>query len=203
MKKLLSVLALMTLLPLGYSLAHSMPNRVLSTTTSAQSLSAPSNSIQLKHSQLKNQPKSTMHTSDLRFTVIDFGHTPLHEGFTPQPRALVFQDQTAWASFWQSSDRLDINLQKTAAPVVDFTNQTIIGVTAGSHRTGGYGIQIDRIEKVQRAGGDRWLLHYSEIVPAETCPVTQAPTTPVGFISIPKSTLAIELQGKQVTEACR
>ena len=92
MKQLLPVLALMTLLPLGYSLAYSMPNRVLSTTTPAQSLSASSNATLLKHSQLKNQPKSTMHTSDLRFTVIDFGHTPLHEGFTPQPRALVFQD---------------------------------------------------------------------------------------------------------------
>ena len=203
MKKHLPVLALMPLLSIGYFVAYSMSDPVLPTTTAAQSVSALSNSALVKPSRFKNQPKTTMHTSDLHFTVIDFGHTPLHEGFTPQPRALVFQDQTAWASFWQSSDRLDINLQKPTAPVVDFANQTIIGVTAGSHRTGGYGIQIERIEKVQRAGGDRWLLHYIETVPADTCPVTQAPTTSVVFISIPKSTLAIDLQGNQVIEACR
>lgn len=148
-------------------------------------------------------PNSRPMNSPISFKVLNFGYTPLDEGFHPQPKALVFQDQKSWAAFWQTSQRLDANLQTPAAPKVDFSKQTIIGVTPGSRRTGGYSMKVDRVELKKAQGGDRLLIHYSESTPGQGCMVTQATTTPYMFIAIPKSTLPVELQGRQVASACR
>ncbi len=140
--------------------------------------------------------------SPIPFQVLNFGYTPLEEGFHPQPKALVFQDQKSWAAFWKTSQRLDANLQTPAAPKVDFSKQTIIGVTPGSRRTGGYSMTIDRVELKKTKAGDRILIHYSESTPGQGCMVTQATTTPSVFISIPKSNLPVDLQGRRFASVC-
>ncbi len=135
--------------------------------------------------------------SSIRFKVLNFGPTPLEEGYEPKPKIFVFQNQEEWTQFWQRSRRLDANLQKPASPKVDFTHRTVIGLTSGSHPTGGYRVRVDRIELNKRSEGDRWIVHYSEIAPGKSCSVTQEPSTPTVFISTPKSTLPIDLKGQK------
>jgi hypothetical protein len=138
----------------------------------------------------------------ISFKVLNFGPTPLEEGYEPKPRVFVFQDQESWTKFWQRTTRLDANLQKPAAPKVDFTHQTIIGLTSGSQRTGGYSVRVEGIELIQGEGGDRWLIHYSELTPDKSCLVTQEPSTPTVFVSIPKSPLPVELKGQRIPSSC-
>ncbi|MGA7934583.1 MAG: protease complex subunit PrcB family protein [Kovacikia sp.] len=146
--------------------------------------------------------KAPSMNSSIRFKVLNFGSTPLEEGYEPKSRVFIFQDQESWAKFWQRTTKLDANLQKAPAPKVDFTHQTIIGLTAGSHRTGGYSLRVDWVELSKDAAGDRWLIHYSEIAPGKNCLVTQEPSTPTVFISIQKSPLPVELKGQHLTSTC-
>jgi hypothetical protein len=143
----------------------------------------------------------SMHSST-RFQVLDFGPTPLEERFEPKPNVFVFQDQETWGKFWQRTTRLDANLQKPPAPTVDFTHQTIIGLTTGSHATGGYSVQVDGLELSKGSEGDRWIVHYSEIVPDKNCLVTQQPSTPTVFIAMQKTLLPIEFKGQQIDSTC-
>jgi hypothetical protein len=140
--------------------------------------------------------------SPITFNVLPFGYTPLQEGFHPHPKALVFQDQQAWAAFWKTSHRLDANLQPPAPPKLDFTHQTVIGITSGSRQTGGYSITVDQVELKHQQDGNRLLIHYIESTPGNGCLVTEATTTPSVFIAISKSTVPVELKGQQVVSAC-
>ncbi|WOD40810.1 protease complex subunit PrcB family protein [Nodosilinea sp. E11] len=140
-------------------------------------------------------------TSNIPFQILDFGQTPLEERFVPEPQAFVFSSTSDWKDFWQSSTVLDLNLQKPPAPSVDFQQQTIVGITSGSRTTGGYGIHIDRIEP--NLQGNRWIIHYTESVPAHNCVLTQEPTTPSVFITVKPPVPPLELQGQTiVNESC-
>jgi PrcB C-terminal len=176
------------LLCVGCTAARSAPSAVKST-PDAIARPAPSN-------------PSPMTPHSIPIQILDFGQTPLHESFTSEPQVVIFQDSAAWAKFWQRSKRLDLNLQKPPAPPFNFANQTMIGLTVGSHATGGYSLRVERIEKVKRATGEVWVIHYHETAPGQDCLVTQAPTTPVVFVTVPKFTGPVELQGKSVVVAC-
>ncbi|UBF23797.1 protease complex subunit PrcB family protein [Kovacikia minuta CCNUW1] len=168
---------------------------------SLYSTTQPSSDSPLAFQSSSSYKVVTMNSS-IRFKVLNFGSTPLEEGFEPNPKAFVYQDQESWTKFWQRTTRLDANLQKPPAPKVDFTHQTIIGLTSGSQRTGGYSVRVDGVELKQGEGGDRWVIHYSEIAPDKSCLVTQEPSTPTVFVSIPKSPLPVELKGQRVTSSC-
>jgi hypothetical protein len=137
-------------------------------------------------------------TLTIPFQTIDMGYTPLHEQFSPQPQVFIFTNRATWEQFWQSIRILDLNLQKPPAPQFDFERRTLIGVTSGSRSTGGYALQVDKIEVV----GDSWVLHYTELVPGRNCLVTTAPTTPSAFIAVEVPVLPIKLQGKTVSRDC-
>ena len=144
-------------------------------------------------------PKETL---TIPFQRIDMGYTPLDEQFSPQPQVFIFTNDATWKEFWQSIRLLDLNLQKPPAPQFDFERRTLIGVTSGSRSTGGYAVQVDKIEVATSAKGDSWILHYTELVPGRNCLVTQSPTTPSAFIAVEVPVLPIKLQGKTVSRDC-
>ena len=140
-------------------------------------------------------------SSKIPFQVLDFGQTPLEQKFVSGPQVFIFSNNLAWESFWESSTELDLTLQKPAAPRIDFEQQTVVGITAGSHATGGYDLRIDRIEPDTQ--GNRWIVHYTESAPAQNCLLTQAPTTPSVFITVNPPVPTLELQGQTViNESC-
>jgi hypothetical protein len=140
-------------------------------------------------------PKETL---TIPFQTIDMGYSPLEGQFSPQPQVFIFTNHATWQQFWQSIKILDLNLQKPPAPQFDFERRALIGVTSGSRSTGGYALQVDKIEVV----GDSWVLHYTELVPGRNCLVTQSPTTPTAFIAVEVPVLPIKLQGKTVSRDC-
>lgn len=95
-----------------------------------------------------------------------------------------------------------MNLQKRPAPDVNFDRQMVIALTPGSRPTGGFSVRIDRIEPVQNQQGNQWVIHYSEIIPAQNCLLTQQPTTPVVFVLTEKSNVTVELKGQKITSTC-
>ncbi|MDJ0696987.1 MAG: protease complex subunit PrcB family protein [Mastigocoleus sp. MO_188.B34] len=139
----------------------------------------------------------------IKFKVINFGYSPLEENFEPDPKVLVFRDKKTWSKFWNTISILDLNLQKPPVPKFNFEEKMIIGLTSGSKTTGGYKIRINKIESFQEKQGRRWIIHYTEIRPDESCILTQKPTTPNIFISTDKSDIySIDLQGKKMIYSC-
>lgn len=144
---------------------------------------------------------STMNTS-IPFQVLRVGSNPLSQRMDTQPQVLVFQNQQDWAKFWSRSSSLDLNLQKPTAPTVDFSQHQVIALTSGTHPTGGFSIQIDRIEKLVTSQREEWVIHYTEKIPGSDCFVTQQTTTPTIFVSTKPTNATIRVQGKTITNAC-
>lgn len=149
-----------------------------------------------------HSPALTM-TTPIPFQVLDLGPTPLERQFVPRPQVLVFTDSRSWQRFWQRSRVFDLNLQRPAAPPINFRRQAVVGFTIGSRPTGGYGLRIDRLESVTDNQGTYWRLHYTESVPGPNCLVTQALTTPTVFIAVPPPVPQIQLQGRTVVVPCQ
>ena len=59
-------------------------------------------------------------------------------------------------------------------PVVDFTQDVVVVVGLGRQRSGGYSVQIDRVE--QR--GDALVVHARAVAPGRGCIVSSAMTSP-------------------------
>ncbi|WNN90005.1 protease complex subunit PrcB family protein [Gloeocapsopsis dulcis] len=141
--------------------------------------------------------------NSIDFELIDVGYNPLTAGFEPEPKIIVFRNQQEWKNFWSSFSFLDVNLneQKFPVPAVNFEQKMVIGLTSGSRSTGGYSVQIDRIEQVQTPT-PQWLIHYTEIIPGENCIVTQQPTTPTVFILTKNTSAGIQLSKQKLTSRC-
>lgn len=165
----------------------------------SQALSSPSRSLP---SQSRPSLQAPTMNKSVKFESLDVGHSPLEEGFQPEPKAIVFRNQQEWAKFWASSSFLDMNLQKRPAPAVNFDKQMVIALTSGSRPTGGFSVRVDRIAPVQNQLGNRWVIHYSEIIPDKNCLLTQQPTTPAVFVLTEKSNVTVELRGQKITSTC-
>lgn len=133
-------------------------------------------------------------SQSIQFQVLATDYTPLADRQVPAPQVLVFRDLPAWTQFWQSSTRRDLNFQPYPAPAVDFTTHMVVGVTAGSHPTGGYSLKVNQIEAVSSAAGDRWVVHYTEQTPDPQALLTQQPTTPAVLLLTPRSQAVVKLQ---------
>ncbi|AFY57427.1 hypothetical protein Riv7116_5022 [Rivularia sp. PCC 7116] len=139
----------------------------------------------------------------IKFEVVDIGANPLEESFEPDSKVLVFRDKRKWSKFWNTTSTLDLNLQKPEAPKFNFDKQMIIGLTSGSKSTGGYRVIIDKIESIQGKQDKRWIIHYTETIPDDSCILTQKPTTPSIFIVTDKSGISkIDLKGKKMVYSC-
>lgn len=154
-----------------------------------QSLPSPTPSLP---QQVVRQPSQG---NGVKFTILKVGANPLQQGFQPQPQAFVFRNQPAWTKFWQNNP--------VPAPSVNFTREMVIAVTTGSRPTGGYSVQIDRIERSSPSPQNKgWVIHYTETTPAQNCVVIQQATTPTAFVLTQNSNALVTLQGKKTTRNC-
>ena len=72
-------------------------------------------------------------------------------------------------------------------PRVDFAKHMVVGVFLGSRPTGGYSAEIVSVE----ATGGEIVVTYRETQPARDAMLTQALTSPVHLVSIPKQQGAV------------
>lgn len=62
-----------------------------------------------------------------------------------EPKQIVVTNQTQWAEIWQKHNVR--NEPKTPPPEIDFSKQSILFISLGQKRTGGYGVEINDIQK--------------------------------------------------------
>ncbi|HEY9749196.1 MAG TPA: protease complex subunit PrcB family protein [Allocoleopsis sp.] len=181
------------------AIAPSSPTPVASSETTPPIHSITGNSA---NSAIDPAGKTPAMGTSIPFQVLRVGSSPLSQSMNPKPQVLVFQNQQDWAKFWSRSSSLDLNLQKRAAPTIDFSRQQVIGLSTGSQVTGGFSIQIDRIEQLATSQGEEWVIHYTEKAPGSDCLVTQSSTTPTIFVLTEPTHTRIRLQGKTVNYSC-
>jgi hypothetical protein len=157
----------------------------------------------LLSSQLILTPQTNNMDNSVDFELLDVDYNPLVAEFQPKPKVVVFRNQQEWDKFWSGFSFLDVNLNEQQFPVppVNFEQKMVIGLTIGSRPKGGYGIQIERIEKLQ-APTPQWLIHYTEVMPDENCTVTQQPTTPAIFILTINTKVDLQLSKQKLTSKC-
>lgn len=96
------------------------------------------------------------------------------QGPFPDRGFQVIQRQEAWLALWAPS----------AAPVVDFTQQTVLVALMGRQPTAGYNITIDDV----RATGQRIVAYVDEVRPAAGTQVAQVVSYPYHMVVVPKLT---------------
>lgn len=98
------------------------------------------------------------------------------------PLTAIVRDQITWNKLWIDTFGGDV-----AAPPVDFTRNMAIAVYAGQKPTGGYGVTIATVERLN----DRLVVDYRLRSPLPGQVVTQALTAPYAIAIVPTSPLPV------------
>lgn len=102
-----------------------------------------------------------------------------------QPRQVVVRDAGEWDTLWREHAGPD-----SPAPVVDFGSQMVVGVFLGSRNTGGYAVEIT---KVEQAGG-AIVVHYTETKPERGMVLAQVITSPFHLVKVPRADGAVQFE---------
>jgi hypothetical protein len=116
-------------------------------------------------------------------TLLDIPFETLDRGTTSAIRErtyVVARSADEVAALWRA--------HRGVAPPAGVAGRTVIAVFAGERRTGGYQIDVDRVE----ARGDRVRVHLRETVPPPGTLVTQSLTYPYHIVAIAPTNLAVE-----------
>lgn len=93
---------------------------------------------------------------------------------------LAIRTPEEWQQLWQ---RHSTTLAPPPAmPVIDFSREMVIAVFLGSRRTGGFGIEILRVERK----GEKLQVFYREVSPPVGAMVPQVLTQPYHMIQLPR-----------------
>jgi hypothetical protein len=103
-----------------------------------------------------------------------------------EARQEVIRNATAWETFWNQHSASAGSAEKI--PAVDFAKETVIAVTMGIKRTGGYTIEIVRVE----LAGKSLKIFVKQTSPPPGSLSIQALTAPFHFAAVPKSDLKPE-----------
>ena len=98
-----------------------------------------------------------------------------------EPAEEVIKDQAAWAKAWAKHAAKP----NETAPEIDFSKQMVVLVALGRKNTGGYSVQISKIEPV----GDRLQISVVRTTPAPGAMTIQALTAPFHMVVVAKSDL--------------
>jgi len=98
----------------------------------------------------------------------------------------VITDKKAWEQFWSKHSRL--TRPAALPPEVDFAKEMVIAVTLGIKRTGGYAVEITRVQ----ATGKILKIMVKQSSPPPGAMTIQALTAPFHFIAVHKSGLKPE-----------
>lgn len=97
-----------------------------------------------------------------------------------EAKQIVITNQTQWAEVWQKHNLR--NEPKRPAPEIDFKKQTVLFVTLGQKRTGGYSIDI--VDVSPKDGKTEVLLRTGAPKPGSMS--LQALTAPFAIVAVPK-----------------
>ena len=111
-------------------------------------------------------------------------------------RRLVVRDAARWAELWNELTALQ--QPRPPIPTIDFSRETIIFASMGLRGTGGYSIQIPR---VQEAGGALYA-SVREVRPGPACIVTQAETAPVVAVRVRQHSGEVLFVEESETRSC-
>jgi len=81
----------------------------------------------------------------------------------------------------------------------DFSKETLIAVFMGEKRTGGYKIEVSKIE---REGGEV-VVYVDNIVPSKTCIVTQQITSPFQIVKVREKLKDVRFVENVITAECQ
>jgi len=102
------------------------------------------------------------------------------------PRQEVIRDAAAWGKVWKQHSASAGSVEKI--PAVDFAKEMVIAVTMGIKRTGGYMIEIARVEPTEKS----LKIFVKRTSPPPGSLSIQVLTAPFHFVAVPKSDLKPE-----------
>jgi VWFA-related protein len=91
---------------------------------------------------------------------------------------IVARTQGEWEAIWRR------HAAGRPVPAVDFSRDMVVGVFLGSRPSGGFGVQITRIERV----GDALVVTWAEQTPAPGQTAAQVMTAPSNLVTVPRHT---------------
>jgi hypothetical protein len=102
-------------------------------------------------------------------------------------RVLVVRTSADWEELWREHTSAQVGT--APAPQVDFATRMVVGVVLDTCPTGGYSVEIRRVER--RDGSVRVVAHRT--APDPNSARTMVLTKPLHFVSIERSDAPIEL----------
>jgi hypothetical protein len=93
-----------------------------------------------------------------------------------EARSVVARNQDEWAAAWRA------HAPARPLPAIDWSKEIVVGVFAGSRRTGGYRVEIIGY----RAEDGRTIVGYRETAPARGALTAQVITSPYAIAAIPR-----------------
>ena len=121
-------------------------------------------------------------------------HSANTSGFTG-PEQLVLRERAAWQAAWA---RLHEGMVAPALPTVDFTREMVVVLALGERSSGGYEVRFDGIT----ASGANATVRYTITEPGPACMTTQALTTPVDVVRVPRVTGTVRFEPKTERSNC-
>ncbi|PYL01207.1 MAG: hypothetical protein DME19_02410, partial [Verrucomicrobia bacterium] len=103
-----------------------------------------------------------------------------------EARQEVIRDPVAWEKLWKQHSASASSAEKI--PAVDFASEIVVAATMGTKRTGGYTIEIIRVEPAEKS----LKIFVKQTSPPPGALTIQALTAPFHFVAVPKSDLKPE-----------
>jgi hypothetical protein len=125
-------------------------------------------------SQIAAAQTSTKLTVDVSFQTIVKGYS----SGVRESLQIVARNQAEWDALWKRHVSTEINPAPT--PAINFDKEIVIGVFLGEKPTGGYDVEIIRVEQ----SDGEMVIHYREKSPLPGGIVTQALTQPFHIIQV-------------------
>ena len=117
--------------------------------------------------------------------IISVSFSTIDKGFRSgikERKLVVIKTEKEWEEFWRLHKKTFLTEQQI--PPVDFKQEMVIAVFSGEKRTGGYGIEITRVE--ENLEKSRLEVFFLETHPSPKSMVTQALTQPYHIVKLKK-----------------
>ena len=103
-------------------------------------------------------------------------------------KLVIIKSEKEWEDLWRFHKRGF--LPKQSVPCVDFKQDMIVAVFSGEKKTGGYGIEITKIEETREKG--EVIVFFLETQPPSKAMVTQALTQPYHIVKTGRTNFKVK-----------
>ncbi|MBA5942178.1 MAG: protease complex subunit PrcB family protein, partial [Methanophagales archaeon] len=121
---------------------------------------------------IQMQPQEEQERKQISFETVSKGYYSGHD----ERKNYVINSQNEWGELWNKTMSRHVPLPEV--PAVNFSENTIIAVYKGSHRTGGYSIEITKIVENEQ----KIVVYIKETSPPSGAGVTMAFTQPYHIV---------------------